>query len=88
MNILLWLLVIILITGCNDLPRASHAELPCDVTKFDQVFNDVCGGGTNLVHGLMVFILVQEQTVMIWNAIKKGSLYVQPALQERFPEKF
>ena len=51
------LLILIVMVSCAEsgkLPRSSSDELPCDISGFDQVFNDVCGGGTNLLHGLMV----------------------------------
>lgn len=56
MNKLYCLIISLLICGCtsNTLPRASKSELPCDVTKFDQVFNDVFGSSTDLVHAMMV----------------------------------
>ena len=54
-TILLILTLFCVCSSCNDLPRATDSELPCDVTMFDQVFNDVYyGGSTNLLHGLMV----------------------------------
>ena len=44
-----------LVWSCsNDLPRATSDELPCDVSKFDQVFYDVWGMATNTLDGLMV----------------------------------
>ena len=56
MNKLYCLIATLLICGCtcNDLPRASRSELPCDVNRFDQVFNDVWSLACNELHGLMV----------------------------------
>ncbi len=39
---------------CNDLPRASAEELPCNISQFDQVFNDIWSEACNELHNMMV----------------------------------
>lgn len=48
-------LSLLLVWSCsNDLPRASSDELPCDVSRFDQVFYDVWGEACHTLDGLMI----------------------------------
>ena len=45
------LLILIVMVSCAEsgkLPRSSSDELPCDISGFDQVFNDVCGSRSTI----------------------------------------